>query len=112
MGLTSLQWAAPDADLDWKLGVCNCVCPGPWLEAQDDELVTQIRDNTTGRVCDLPSGFQPRVGEVGSTWFVRENYDTMKARLFCQTEGNQVLVQNLFQEAAHAQANVHVHVRG
>ena len=93
-------------DWEWTMGCYSFVRPA---EKGADSIVTTIRLRRTGQEARLPASFQPRQSEVGSVWFLTQNYSEETCVLFHSTKQSSQNIKALMDAEAPA-AEVWFHV--
>ena len=84
-------------DWEWTVGACSLVAPQGLEALADDQMITSVRNNCTNDVRELANAI--RVGDVGATWFMRENFSIDTAYLENTRTGAQQTLGKLFDAA-------------
>eukprot|EP00413_Alexandrium_margalefii_P001520 CAMPEP_0204518674 /NCGR_PEP_ID=MMETSP0661-20131031/4323_1 /ASSEMBLY_ACC=CAM_ASM_000606 /TAXON_ID=109239 /ORGANISM="Alexandrium margalefi, Strain AMGDE01CS-322" /LENGTH=377 /DNA_ID=CAMNT_0051524131 /DNA_START=27 /DNA_END=1160 /DNA_ORIENTATION=+ len=74
--LKPIQWNLAFTDFDWTLGCYGFVPPGGHHDnAKAYDIITHIVKHDDKSVRALPAGWQPRYGEVGVGWMLKNNFN-------------------------------------
>ena len=84
---------------EWTMGCYSFARPA---EEGADSIVTTIRLRRTGQEARLPASFQPRQSEVGSVWFLTQNYSEETCVLFHSTKQSSQNIKALMDAEAPA----------